>query len=302
MEQYQAYGNLIFDDINIADYNAFAFYCNVLDRPVRDVEVVSVPGRNGDIIIDNGRYKNVDRVYQIQATDLNNIKALVSALVSKHGYFRLEDDYEPEYYFRARLKSAPKISRFQGAAASIQLIFDRMPQKYLKSSEDIGLEATQIDKDFPLGNPPSRTPTGDREFPVVMYRVDAPNYTDETFYPIIEVTPAVYVKRVAIFWDYGMHTAVGVDDLWDREDAIYIENKDESLGIPKFTIDCETGALDIQSVSSRNMVIGTNGLIKIKPGTNYIHFVQDNHHTSGGSYVDADFVMTAKVYERRWEI
>ena len=33
--------------------------------PERDYEILSIPGRNGDVVIDKGNYKNVERSYNI---------------------------------------------------------------------------------------------------------------------------------------------------------------------------------------------------------------------------------------------
>lgn len=132
---YTAKSNVIFGSIDLSDYNAFAFYCNIFEKPERDVETISVPGRNGDLLFDNGRYKNVDRIYRIQCTGLTNIQNLLSALTAEIGYQILTDDYEPDYYFRARVKGSPKINRFSEESVDITLTFDRVPQKFLSEGK-----------------------------------------------------------------------------------------------------------------------------------------------------------------------
>lgn len=130
MSEYRAKSNVIWGDINLQDYNAFAFYCNIFNRPERDVDIVSVPGRNGDLIFDNGRYKNVDRIYQIHVAGVDNAMALVSDISEQIGYYRLQDEYEDDVYMEARLKKPPTISKFVGDYASITLTLDRKPHKY----------------------------------------------------------------------------------------------------------------------------------------------------------------------------
>ena len=52
-----------FDGVNSFAYGVFVTGKSVYDAPSRDVESVSVPGRNGDILIDKGRFKNIDITY-----------------------------------------------------------------------------------------------------------------------------------------------------------------------------------------------------------------------------------------------
>lgn len=128
--RYYPKSNVIFGNVNLSDYNAFAFYCNLFDKAERDMSVVSVPGRNGDLLFDNGRYKNVERVYRIQVTGLHNIQSLLNDLSAQVGYRQLKDEYESGVYMQARLKRPPQINQFVGDSVDITLTFDRMPQKY----------------------------------------------------------------------------------------------------------------------------------------------------------------------------
>lgn len=128
--------NIIFGDLNFEDYNAFAFGCNLFDRPERSVEVIQIPGRNGDLVLDNGKYNNIDRVYHVQVTGIRNIDALMSRLGSMVGYYRLEDEYEPDVYFTARLKTPPEILQIVGENAHLLVTLDRYPQKWMKSTEN----------------------------------------------------------------------------------------------------------------------------------------------------------------------
>lgn len=133
--RYHSKSNVIFGGISLSDYNAFSFGCSILNKPDRDITSVSVPGRDGDLTFDNGRYKNVIRSYQIQVVGTDNIHNLESALIEKVGYQRLEDEYDPEMYMIARMSNAPSVSSWVGEAASIRLTFDRKPQRFYKSGE-----------------------------------------------------------------------------------------------------------------------------------------------------------------------
>lgn len=142
--EYNPKSNVVFGDVDLSNYNAYAVYCNIFDRPERDVSVVSVPGRNGDLIFDNGRYKNVDRIYQIQVVGVENVHGLIRDLISTVGYQRLEDEYDPNVYMMARLKGKPVVKRFVGNAVLLTVTFDRMPQKWDKDEGAGEMENTYI--------------------------------------------------------------------------------------------------------------------------------------------------------------
>lgn len=108
------------------------------DAPERDIETVSVPGRNGDLILDNGRYKNIAVFYPIAiGGDFPERAAKVRAwLLSKPGYQRLEDDYSPDTFRMARFKGQLNFDvKLLNRAAEATLTFDCKPQRFLKSGE-----------------------------------------------------------------------------------------------------------------------------------------------------------------------
>lgn len=139
--EYNPKSNVVFGNVDLSDYNAFAVYCNIFERPERDISVVSVPGRNGDLIFDNGRYKNVDRIYEIHVVGVENVHNLIRDLVSTMGYQRLEDEYEPNVYMMARIKAKPSVRKFVGNAVMLTVTFDRMPQKWDKNE---GLSSSSV--------------------------------------------------------------------------------------------------------------------------------------------------------------
>lgn len=134
--RYRAKSNVVFGGISLADYNAFAYWTNIHERPVRDVKTVEIPGRSGDLLFDNGRYTNVARDYVVQVIGTDNCKNLLAALVKNTGYQRLEDEYDPDVYVIARLSKTPSIMHWVGEASAIRVSFDRKPQRYLKSGEE----------------------------------------------------------------------------------------------------------------------------------------------------------------------
>lgn len=132
-------GNIYFDNVNIsAAYSATPTGSGTFGAPARDVEAIEVPGRNGDIVIDHGRYSNIEVVYPcfINRNFAQNYQGLKSFLTSRIGYKRLEDDYHPGYYRMAYFASGIEPDmRTLNRAGSFELVFSCKPQKYLTSGE-----------------------------------------------------------------------------------------------------------------------------------------------------------------------
>ena len=109
------------------------------EMPLKKYERVHVPGRNGDIIIDNGDYENVDRVYNVAIVRDGASAPIVSRDLSKWlnqpGYHRLEDSYQPDVYMLATYQSGNTITNVFNEAGRAELVFNRMPQRFLKSGE-----------------------------------------------------------------------------------------------------------------------------------------------------------------------
>ena len=133
---YQNY--LIIDGRSSLDFNTWISGGGTYGSPVREVKAVSVPGRNGDIFIDNGRYENINIEYaSFIPKDFDyNMGALRAFLSSLRGYKRLEDTYHPEEYRLALFSTGiePKTTTLN-RAGSFSLAFNCKPQRFLKSGE-----------------------------------------------------------------------------------------------------------------------------------------------------------------------
>lgn len=106
----------------------------------RDYDVISVPGKNGDYVIDRGCFKNVDRVYNIAFAETTGDFAGSATLIAEwlysgYGYKRLEDSYEPDYFVMARVSDKHTILNILQQAGRAEITFNRKPQRYLKIGE-----------------------------------------------------------------------------------------------------------------------------------------------------------------------
>lgn len=131
---------LIFGGIDSSDYNVFISGTDTFSAPERDVEYVSVAGRNGDLIIDNGRWKNITVTYPafIPNTFENRIGEFRAEMMKKLGYQRLEDTYHPDEFRLASFSDGMNPSNITAfhRFGEFALAFNCKPQRFLKSGED----------------------------------------------------------------------------------------------------------------------------------------------------------------------
>ena len=124
-----------------SDFGVYLTDAGVYGIAEKDVETVSVIGRNGDLTLSNDRYKNKPLSYPCIITENfdTNFSALINYLVTQDGYFRVEDSFHPEYYMIARYTGGidPKRVETRGTQGVFILEFDRKPQKFLKEGENV---------------------------------------------------------------------------------------------------------------------------------------------------------------------
>lgn len=121
------------------DFNVWISGGGSYNSPARDIETISVAGRNGDLTIDNGRFENISVEYPCFITENfdDNIEALRSYLASLKGYQRLCDTYHPEEYRQALFSEGVKVSTSAlNRAGEFTLTFNCKPQRFLLSGEN----------------------------------------------------------------------------------------------------------------------------------------------------------------------
>lgn len=137
---------LFFNGKALSDFGVQVKGESVYNSPERDIENISIPGRNGDLTIDNGRYKNISVKYPAyilkdfkQASYFDAFRAF---MVSNIGYKRIEDTYHPEEYRIGKLSASITPEVFErGNAGTFEVEFDCKPQRYLKDGE-LAIELT----------------------------------------------------------------------------------------------------------------------------------------------------------------
>lgn len=120
------------------EFNVYISGAGTFGAPERDRKTVTIPGRDGELTLDNGRYKNIKVTYPaFIAKDYSmSVEALRNYLLSVPGYERLEDTYHPGEFRRGRYSGSFEGGSTKGMrAGSFKIEFDCMPQRWLKEGE-----------------------------------------------------------------------------------------------------------------------------------------------------------------------
>lgn len=120
------------------------------NKPAKRVSTYSVPGRNGDLVIDEGTFDNVLITYPVfeKNTFPAEFDEIVNKLAALEGYQRIECSNDPQHYRLGRFvvpqnPTAKRLNR----DGYYQLSFDCKPQRWLLSGEeDTEIDANPIDE------------------------------------------------------------------------------------------------------------------------------------------------------------
>lgn len=129
----------IFNGESSADFGVWISGGGTYNAPARDVETASVPGRNGMVTFDNGRFENIQLTYPafISRRFQTRIDGFRAFLLSQRGYQRLEDTYHPDEYRLAIYHSGLSVeTTARNLAGKFEVTFDCKPQRFLKSGEN----------------------------------------------------------------------------------------------------------------------------------------------------------------------
>ena len=120
-----------------SDFGCYVASSNMFDAPERDIEVIEVAGRNGELVFDNGRYRNFEgSVSCYIPKDMQvNVDGIRSWLLSTSGYLRYEDTLHPDEFRIARYSGSFELDASDRVAATFPLKFNCKPQRFLKSGE-----------------------------------------------------------------------------------------------------------------------------------------------------------------------
>lgn len=140
----------LFDGKNSRDFFCYLAKSNMmLDAPKRVQDEIEIPGRNGALIVDGGRFENMQGKTTVYVTKdiVRNMAELKGWLLSETGYKRYEESTDPDVYRLAKLSDGIEVDGADHVSGYFDLNFTCKPQKYLKSG-DIPIKLTSSGEIF----------------------------------------------------------------------------------------------------------------------------------------------------------
>lgn len=135
--------HLTYDGVDSSSFGVFISGDGVFDAPARRGEMISIPGRNGSLFMDEGVFENITVEYPAfigtgyEALFRQKLGDLRSWLSSRGNYKRLTDTYHPDEFrlgvFREGLETDPE---HMTRAGKFTMKFDCKPQRFLVSGEE----------------------------------------------------------------------------------------------------------------------------------------------------------------------
>lgn len=136
------FNSITYDNINSLDSGIYITGEAAFNAPARVVDMITVPGRNGAVAIDQGRFENIEVTYPAGcfadsvADFADKISAFRNVLASRYTYKRLVDTYHPDEFRLGLYKSGLEVNTARyNTAGEFDIIFDCKPQRWLLSGE-----------------------------------------------------------------------------------------------------------------------------------------------------------------------
>lgn len=137
---------LIFDDKNTIDFGVYLYSSSTLNASRRDAEGEAVVGKNGEVIRDNGRLENVPITYTglIREDMVSNLRGLKGFMLSRVGYCRLQDSFNPEEYRLAKFEEGFEVTHDRTFnMAKFPMVFNCRPERWLLEGEqDVSISSS----------------------------------------------------------------------------------------------------------------------------------------------------------------
>lgn len=131
-------GYFVFNGKCSKDYGLYISGSGTFNAPERDITKVEIPGKNGELLIDNERFKNITGSYPafIRHKFKDYTKEVREWLLGRSGYFRLMDSYNPEYFRLASFSGPIDFeTRVLNRSGECEIAFDCKPQRFLNEGD-----------------------------------------------------------------------------------------------------------------------------------------------------------------------
>ena len=130
---------IVFNGKDLSDFGVYIDASVSFSNPEKDYELITIPGRNGQLSIYNNRFNDVEISFPcaIRENFVSNYRDLMSFLNSVTGYKRLETSREPDEFREALFIGdvEPTTSQFiKGGRFTLR--FRCHPQRFMKIGEN----------------------------------------------------------------------------------------------------------------------------------------------------------------------
>ena len=135
------YHGFIFAGENSRTYGVYITEPAVFDAPERDVDMLTIPGRNGELVKDNGRFRNINVTYHCALpaesdTDFNaGIADFRNMLASKIGYQELSDEINTGEFRQGAFIDGIAVETVNPEAGTFDVVFNCKPQRFLTTGQ-----------------------------------------------------------------------------------------------------------------------------------------------------------------------
>lgn len=127
-----------FDGVTSSSYGVYISGGGTFNAAPRDFDVVEVPGKNGALTMDNGRFELIKHEYDafvIPPFD-TNAQGLRNALMARRGFKRLTDTYHTDEFYKAYFENGLSFEPSQNLKEGrMRISFMRDPRRFLTSGE-----------------------------------------------------------------------------------------------------------------------------------------------------------------------
>lgn len=129
---------LTFNGKSFSEFSAYIATSNFLDGAAKDIQSVSIVGRSGALQLSNDKYNNLTLKVRMYITNdmQENMRKMRSFLESCWGYCRYEETQTPNEFRMASFKAAFVPDVYDVNVGVVDLTFDSMPQRFLKTGEN----------------------------------------------------------------------------------------------------------------------------------------------------------------------
>lgn len=131
---------LIVGEYDLSDWGVQFGSKSLYNAPKRNVENISVPGRNGDVIIDHGNWENIDVTYScfIEGKAKERIFDLKQVIISQLGYVKISDsenldEFRLGYYKEGLDDINPSL---EVKNIKFNITFNCKPQRFLSAGDE----------------------------------------------------------------------------------------------------------------------------------------------------------------------